>query len=207
MVGSNIFQCNIWDFINIEAIMKFNKKSKLAWPQQLADLLNCTVTNLGKSGASNKFILYRLLNHKFTQNDIVIVCWSFIDRWCIIRDQAIEEFGIWNTDQKEYRIPETKTAKAFYEHIHDDEDRTQEMQRDIEFARLYLDSKGIKNYHMSVCKDLIVEKNWFKTKILDIHWRKIKSQRKKGLDKLHPGIEAHQIVAQKVFELTQGLKI
>ena len=77
------------------------------------------------------------------------------------------------------------------------------MLRDIEFARLYLDSKGIKNYHMSVDKDLIIEKNWFKTKILDIDW---KSQ-DKAPDTVHPGIQTHKIVAQEIFEYTQGLNI
>lgn len=185
------------------------KVSKLAWPQKLADAVGCTVDNLAQKGVSNKFILYKILNHKFTQDDIVIVCWSFIDRWCVIQKGDIHHFGLWNTSSGRNGLPITKTATAFYEHIHDDEDRIQEMQRDIEFARLYLDSKGIKNYHMSVKKELIFNnpKSWFKTKILDVNWKKIKAEQEKGLDGLHPGPKAHQIVAGKVFELTKGLTI
>tara|TARA_B100001094_G_C18109603_1_gene760379 strand:- start:685 stop:1320 length:636 start_codon:yes stop_codon:yes gene_type:complete len=190
-----------------------HKVSKLAWPQKLADAVGCTVDNLADKGASNKFILYKLLNHEFTQDDIVIVCWSFIDRWCIIQKDDVHQFGIWNTTNLNKRysktLPITKTATAFYEHIHDDEDRIQEMQRGIEFSRLYLDSKGIKNYHMSVTQSLVLDnpKSWFKTKILDVNWKKLKAGQEPGLDGLHPGIKAHQIVAEKVFELTQGLTI
>ncbi len=192
---------------------QFNKISKFAWPQQLADLANCTVTNLGVCGASCKEILHMLLNHKFNKGDIVVVCWSFIDRWCIIKDDdEIYQFGIWNTEkgrllsgwsEQTLQGGLSKIATAFYEHIHDDEDRIQEMLRDIEFARLYLDSKGIKNYHMSVGKDAIIEKNWFKTKILDIDWQ----SQDKAPDKVHPGIQTHKIVAQKIFELTQGFQL
>ena len=84
------------------------------------------------------------------------------------------------------------------------------MHRDIEFTRLYLDSKGIKNYHMTAMinnENNIGVYNWFNTKILDVDVQEIKDQNQLASDKQHPGTKAHQIVAEKVFELTKGLKI
>lgn len=214
------FGCSQTQGEGLEDIYPEHKVSKLAWPQKLADLIGCTVNNLGKGGVSNKQILHTLLNYKFMQNDIAIVCWTHTDRWCIIRDKNIERFGVWNWGKakKDARIklsqegindPITSTATAFYEHIHDDEDRKQEMHRDIELARLYLDSKGIKNYHMTAMKSpsSIGGYSWFNTKILDVDVQEIKDQNQLASDKHHPGTKAHQIVAEKVFELTKGLNI
>ena len=216
------FGCSQTQGEGLEDIYPEHKTSKLAWPQKLADLVGCTVNNLGKGGFSNKRILHTVLNYEFMQDDVAIVCWTHLDRWCIIRDKDIEEFGIWNYSKakKEAKIgtmsqrgidaPETKIATAFYEHIHDDEDRKQEMHRDIEFTRLYLDSKGIKNYHMTAMinnENNIGVYNWFNTKILDVDVQEIKDQNQLACDKHHPGTKAHQIVAEKVFELTKGLNI
>lgn len=215
------FGCSHTQGIGLEDIYpETSKISKLAWPQKLADLIGCTVTNLGKGGASNKQILHRLLNHRFMQDDIAIVCWTHTDRWCIIRDKDIEAFGIWNygkakkdarfgtMSQEGINDPITSIATAFYEHIHDDEDRKQEMHRDIEFAKLYLNSKGIKNYHMTAMNlnnNNIGGYSWFNTKILDVDVQKTKDQNQLASDNHHPGTKAHQIVAEKVFKLTEGL--
>jgi len=214
------FGCSQTQGEGLEDIYPEHKISKLAWPQKLADIVGCTVNNLGKGGVSNKQILHTLLNYKFMQEDIAIVCWTHLDRWCIIRDTDIERFGVWNWSKAKkdarFRFTQagnddliTSTATAFYEHIHDDEDRKQEMHRDIELARLYLDSKEIKNYHMTAMKSpsSIGGYSWFNTKILDVDVQEIKDKNQLACDKHHPGTKAHQIVAEKVFELTKGLNI
>tara|TARA_Y200000002_G_scaffold344230_1_gene317311 strand:- start:533 stop:1249 length:717 start_codon:yes stop_codon:yes gene_type:complete len=202
--------------------------SKLAWPQLLADLFDCTVNNLGHGGSSNKQILHTILNYNFTQDDIVVICWTHVNRWCLIKtaddirfrpngsiyEDDIETLGLWNCSQPLQRRrswlgtrtkdPITKTATAFYEHIYDDEDMKQEMLRNIQFAKLYLDTKQIKNYHMTLSYDQYTYK-WFDTDLLPIDWQKIKDENPYAPDNQHPGSQAHQIVAQEVFKLTQGL--
>ena len=116
---------------------KHNDPSPLAWPQILADLFKCTVDNKGESGKSNKEILHKILNYNFTKEDVVFICWTFLDRYCLIRESGIHGIGIWQVQQddlrrgtvqyllslgtaahKEYKQSDN-VAKAFFENIHD----------------------------------------------------------------------------------------
>lgn len=63
-----------------------------SWPHQLANFLNCEVSNLGCPGASNNAILRRAILNE-TTHDVVIICWSIFHRteWA---DQ-LGTFDIW----------------------------------------------------------------------------------------------------------------
>ena len=198
---------------------RYNYTSKYAWPQQLADLLGCSVNNLGEGGASNKQILHTLLNYNFTQDDVVVVCWSHIDRWCIIRENDIEKIGIWNSSiarksdfwlqyfcEGSLKSSCTETATVFFKYLHNDEDMKQEMHRNILLSKFYLDKKGINNYHMTVGKFYLGKYSWFNTNMLNIDWQKIRKEYGFAKDNHHPGIKANKIVAEKILQQTRGLQ-
>jgi hypothetical protein len=62
--------------------------SKLAWPQLLADTLKLNCVNLSSPGSGNTEILYKILNHKFTQEDFVLVFWSYSERDVVFDDRG-----------------------------------------------------------------------------------------------------------------------
>ena len=170
-------------------VPKKDYSSKYAWPAQLADLLGCSVNNLGLGGSSNKEILHTLLNYNFEKEDVVVVCWSHIDRWCIIRENDIEKIGIWNSSiarksdfwlqhfcEGSLKSPTTETATVFFKYLHNDEDMKQEMHRNILLSKFFLDKKEITNYHMTTVKFNLGKYSWFNTNMLDIDWQKIRKE-------------------------------
>lgn len=54
--------------------------SNVAWPKLLADKLGYNIVNMGKPGAGNTEILWRLLNFKFDVDDICVIMWSYFSR-------------------------------------------------------------------------------------------------------------------------------
>ena len=60
--------------------------SKMAWPSHLAKLLDTEVENHSHGGASILHItkLFLDVHHKIKPGDIVVVAWTYFDRWSII---------------------------------------------------------------------------------------------------------------------------
>jgi len=63
-----------------------DEASKQAWPAHLAKLLDVDVENYGHGGASMLHITKLFLDvyHKIQPGDIVVVAWTYFDRWSII---------------------------------------------------------------------------------------------------------------------------
>jgi len=211
------FGCSYTQGIGLEDVYpETSKISKLAWPQKLADLIGCTVTNLGWGGSSNKKILHNILKHDYNTNDVVVVCWTHIDRWCIIKEDEISDIGIWQWPDSrkydgktvEYDSETTKRSQVFFEHLHDENDMLLQMQKDIQLAKCWLDKRNIKNYHFSVSIDKYFKKNekWFDVKLLNFDFMKLRDIFP-AVDNSHPGRQAQETVAKNIIELTEGLSI
>ena len=52
-----------------------------SWPALFAKHFNIDLINFGKSALSNDIILENILDQTYTKNDLVIVCFSIIDRF------------------------------------------------------------------------------------------------------------------------------
>lgn len=211
------FGCSYTQGIGLEDVYpETSKISKLAWPQKLADLIGCTVTNLGWGGSSNKKILHNILKHDYNTNDVVVVCWTHTDRWCIIKEDEISDIGIWQWPDSrkydgttvEYDTETTKRSQVFFEHLHDENDMLLQMQKDIQLAKCWLDKRNIKNYHFSVSIDEYFKKNekWFDVKLLNFDFIKLRNNFP-AVDNSHPGWQAQETVAKNIIELTEGLSI
>ena len=211
------FGCSYTQGISLEDVYPATSKiSKLAWPQKLADLIGCTVTNLGWGGSSNKKILHNILKYDYNTNDVVVVCWTHIDRWCIIKENEILDVGIWQWPNSrkydgtsvKYDFETKKRSQVFFEYLHDRNDMVLQMQRDMQLAKYWLDKRNIKNYHFSVSIDEYFKEyeKWFDVKLLNIDFKKLRNDFP-ALDNSHPNRQAQEIVAKNIIEQTEGLTL
>jgi len=193
------FGCSLTFGSNLDDIHPDNNTpSKLAWPQALGDLAGIPVDNQAKPGASNKEILYNILKYDFSPTDIVVVCWTYLGRWCIVTKDLLFKIGPWYTEHKDAYVQFNK-SDAFYKHIYDEHDMWLEFNNNIMLADLYLESKNIKHYSLlhSFSSDSPTHSN-----ILDIDYAKIRKNNPVTLDGHHPGEQAHRLLAQELYRYT-----
>tara|TARA_B100000941_G_scaffold159898_1_gene113676 strand:- start:3058 stop:3654 length:597 start_codon:yes stop_codon:yes gene_type:complete len=170
--------------------------SLLAWPQVLGSLLNLPVINMATMGASNKEISHRVLNYNFDADDLVVICWTFTNRFCIIGEKDLCQVGTWKENQK---------TKAFFKYLHDDNDMYLNQLYCIHYTDLFLKSKKIKNYHLMPYNNKDKRKNlaFFDTNIIDIDYVNLITTNKLALDNSHPSEKTHRILAKKLFKQIQ----
>ena len=167
-----------------------DKPSKLAWPQLLAKQFEAKSYNLGIPGASNKEIANRILKTKLDKDATVIVCWSYVDRHCIIKKNSIEQIGHWKID---------KISKAYYKNIYDRHDHMWQFYSTINHIDLFLKAQGIDCNHFHVDKNELSEPRWNTVKMIPVDYADIRHQHALAEDKMHPGPAAHKQVAEELY--------
>jgi hypothetical protein len=167
--------------------------SKLAWPQILANEMNADCINMSQPGASNKEILHTLLNFNFDASDVVIIMWSFIDRWCILKDYTLFD---------RLAIDGNVDAVMQYDKIFTVDDLQLDFIYRANFAKFYLDNKNLKNHHVSVKPEEFcptVMPQWNAVSFSKMSLTEISKHTPPALDTLsgypHPGVEAHSMAA------------
>ncbi len=184
--------------------------SQYAWPQQLANIVGTEAINKGQMGAGCKEILNIILDFEFKPSDVVVIAWSYPERWSIIsEDNNVKQIGpwMWENYKKPLLNKVTATANVYYEYIWNEYDSFLDQRRNIKFAKLYLDSIGIKSYHTTIIDEEYKNKKWFDISLLDIGIRNYIKSNTRALDGLHPGQEAHHKIANEFWNKTNGLKI
>lgn len=79
--------------------------SKFAWPQILADKLGVDCYNLSMPGSSNKLILDKILKCNIEHQDVVIVQWSYLARWCWFEGRGNrQDLGPWKHSHPFYNF-------------------------------------------------------------------------------------------------------
>lgn len=175
---------DVWDFEKKCSI--FPQPSKYAWPQLIANELGIECLNLGKGGLSNKAIWHNVVNFKFEPNDLIIIHWSFFDR-----------FHFFENKDQGYIIDHThRTArdKAFFKYLHSD----YEMINDLFLRMNHINSlhKNINHILISPVKEV----NWNNTSYTKIYLDFIKEKYPRANDDSHPGILAHKEFATQLFQ-------
>ena len=208
------FGCSLTYGTSLDDIHPSNEQaSKLAWPQILGDLSNIPVDNQSEPGASNKEIAHQILNYNFNPMDIVVTCWSFSDRFCIIREDNLLRLGIWHANPNNSVSDESEREKqqvstAFFTHIHDEYDMSLNQHYCIHYTNLFLNSKKIKNYHLITRNNLLKDYKFFDTPMLTkTDYLKLIIANPLALDNNHPGKQAHKLLAHEIFEETKGLTL
>lgn len=175
--------------------------SKFAWPQLVANELNMECINMSSPGASNKEILNTLLNFNFDSSDVVIAMWTFVERWCKIKNYT----SIIRLTQTS--MENDPNVLSQYDKVFTYEDMQLDFIYRANFAKLYLDNKNLKNYHLSVqppfcCPEIMPV--WNTVDFVDIDLSLIGTWTPRALDTAnfggHPGPAAHQMVAIGLIE-------
>jgi lysophospholipase L1-like esterase len=205
--------------------------SKYAWPQLLGEKLNLSVANLGQGAASNKYICKRMLDTNLRSDDTVVFMWSYFARTCFFENQKDYKRIIpghlnWHVTKgkqlKQIR-EDIRYCKDFYNNYFTWYNAFYESYQQMNFAKMYLDSKGIANYH-TTCETLpytgIKEKklHWFKffsenkhTEIkfavpswntVDLH--QIDLYDHGALDNDHPSVDAHKKMAEDIYNIIKA---
>ena len=165
--------------------------SKYAWPSVLADILGIDCCNLSSPGASNKRIAYTVYNTELFENDIVLLNWSYADRYCIITDNTIIDLAV---AQKGAWKGKINTA---FRHLANRHDLMLDSIMRLDYIDLYLDKHKITNFCMLTDKKDFG--NYRNNNILETSIGEIFPNFPRAIDKLHPGEEAHAHFAQEIY--------
>jgi len=173
---------------------KQDSPSKHSWPFNLAKEFNLEAENMGIRGASNKEILWQILNYNFNEKDIVFVLWSYPNRHFIIKDKDCgEQLGVWGM--------ESKKNKAYYKLLYHDYDQIITNYFYYNLAKLYLQERNIKHIFLTHCKEFInLDIPWNSVKFLDVFFDEELTKWPKAKDAKHLGADGHAAFALKVFK-------
>ncbi len=176
-----------------------DEPSHYAWPQLVANKLGLECVNLSMSGSSNKLILKRIQDFDFCKNDLVIIMWTYTNRYTIFHNDGFVEQGKEASFTSIGAWVEEKMSKAYYRFLYDTYDGCYDLYTRANYAKLYLDSLGIKNHHLLPMQaDIIDSWEWNKVKFLPFTMRSFKHLGL-ALDNKHPGHEAQIQYAERIY--------
>ena len=167
--------------------------SKFAWPQLLADKLSLTCNNYSAIGASNKQISKTILDNvdKIKKDDVIIVLWSYLSRWCIFRDNDIERLAYWASN---------KNSEFWVKNLYNQADRNFENKIFIDYIYLFLKERGLKFYFIIPDKETFNAITFDNAKFLTVTFDSIKNHYPKGFDNNHVGEEGHIAFTNEIYK-------
>ena len=178
------------------------KSSKYAWPAALGVTLDCDVKNFGYPGTSNKNICNIVIQQKYKKNDIAVILWTNFSRTTFNTEK-----NKW-FDIGPHSLATRKKTKSsiFYKHLYYDFNQNIENYSAINFAKLYLDSKGVKNYHFiwtTIPLEHMEVPQWNSVDIQYINIRDSENPNYIHLDyacdDMHPGPQTQNLIAYTMY--------
>lgn len=170
--------------------------SLYAWPAVLAKNLGFTVWNRAHGGASNKFILHRLLNTDFEKNDIVVIQWTAFCRSCFIHEDKVLRMLPSDINREVIIHKEANRLHSayYYEHFDSDYNAWYDSMVQINLAKAHLDSLELKNFHFTWDPSpmQLERPNWNKVQLITKQFDNIDLAR----DNSHPGVQSHKLMAE-----------
>jgi len=127
--------------------------------------------------------------------------WSFVERWCKIKNYT-------SIDRLTQTLMKTDpNVLSQYDKVFTFEDMQLDFIYRANFAKLYLDNKNLKNYHLSVNPTILcpaVMPVWNAVDFVDINLSLMRIWTPRALDTEnyggHPGPDAHRIAAIGLVE-------
>ena len=168
-----------------------HEPSDYAWPSVLQDMLKVEVINTAIPGMSDKFILQRILDFEFQQDDIICILWPPFDRFCFFNEDETVHLGAFWTDRD-------KKSKMFFKHFHSEHDSMLNFFRTTDYVDLYLNklNKNIKHHQMLFSKTYFpLQPKWCTTQFMEVDLLTIRDRHPLAEDQIHPGVEAHVEIA------------
>ena len=196
------FGCSFTYGAGLEDTYEFKPgPSVYAWPNITATELNVECVNKGIPGIGNKEILHHIQSFEFQKDDIVCILWTYQNRWCILKqdDDKIVRFISRAT---------TKLAKFYFQMMHDPYDIWLDSFTRMNFAKLYLDHKGITNLHFAINSNLNEKiPNWSLVNFENIYMDDYRFKHRLGLDDAHPGELAHREFGMDVANIINRISV
>lgn len=177
--------------------------SKLAWPQLVADKLEISCHNASICGASNKLLMHQIISFPFLETDTVVIMWTHLDRYSLLRND-ISDYRYW-ADESNYKHrtigPWNKNVrdKNYYKFIYDEDDHRIMSNHYINYTNLHLEKLNISVLH-TTCIDTRHNSNVLHPLIFDVQHEELRHKYPKSLDQSHPGPEAHQEIANRIYK-------
>ena len=167
--------------------------SKFAFPQIIANRLRCECINLALPGSSNKLIWHRAINFDYEKDDIVLILWSQMSRYCVFQDdKKYKNINPWDDENN-----------FFYQSFYSDYDSAIDFLLRSNHLKHRLDGLGVKSLQMFIDPILIVMPRWNNVSFIDIKFDDIHKRYPQTEDG-HPGRQAHIEIARKI---KQNLKL
>jgi hypothetical protein len=172
--------------------------SQYAWPQLVADKLSMECHNASICGASNKLIMHQIISFPLLSTDTVVVMWSYPDRYCLLKNST-SDYRRWD-DEPNYKHKiiapweRNPRSKNYYRFVYDEDDHKIMTNHYISYTRLYLEKHNIPNLHTTCSPDIN------DPVVFDIQHRTLRDEYPKALDNGHPGHEAHQEIANRIYK-------
>ena len=190
---------DVWDFENHTPIFT-QGPSKYAWPQLLADKLNIECVNAGQPGASNKEVWYHIINTKFKKNDIVIILWPQLPRWCIIRKDRIDRIGPFAFDNKTAMTrDEVSRSKSYLKYMYEENDHFTDYFMRVDYVTMFLKNKIKILKHYESMKT-ISHPDWFISQFKkETFLEDVLHKHPKALDDEHAGEEGNKVFATSIY--------
>ena len=177
--------------------------SEFAWPSIVATKLNLQLVNTSRPGASNREICHTILDFDFKKDDLVVVLWTNLYRWCKVTPEGIkDQFGMWQ---------EGPITDNLAEHWSEEYDLVVTASHCINLANYHLKHHNIK--HIQILSGSGIKSDfqwdfrklkWNNAKLEDYDFS-VRNEYPKALDGGHPGPEAHKKFAKLVVKSIDNL--
>lgn len=169
--------------------------SDYAWPKLLADKYNLECVNNAVVAASNKEIWAKVLGTNLRPSDIVLIHWTYVDRWCTFDHNQSVAKRFYPSDQID------RTTHAYYKHIYNDFDNIIDLYLRADQIHHRLKSIGVNACLQGFTnRDSIkIRPSWCSAEFFDVDIHQYIGKYKKAADNLHPGELAHRMFTEDLY--------
>lgn len=183
------------------------KSSQYAWPEVFAQVMKKTCLNLAEPGASNRQILWKILNFDgFNSNDCVAILWSFITRDTIIKSQTPSDFVQLHIQQWPHQPVENIVWRKYKVETYNEYNEMLRSLHIIDYADRYLKDKVRYVMHYVTDNVLLDHKEKYIQAELIRNGKRLMTDYPTGLDGTHPGIEGHHALGLQAVEDFNNLR-
>lgn len=165
--------------------------SKLCWPEIVAKELHRECINMSASGSGNKRIWYEISKFKFKKDDLVLILWSFPNRYTVINSPSDIKNLHHNNDEP--------LSNAYFQNLYDPYDSKIMSTLFVDNANRLLKEKNINFLQMAVKKRY--QYIFGKFKYLPITMDAYETLYSRAIDNDHAGINGHKAFAVDLLKL------
>jgi len=184
--------------------------SQYAWPAVLARELNIEeVINLGRPGASNRYIANKILDTIIRKDDIIVILWTEFNRTTMYPSPE----DAWKAAKNIHPNQKDKMSKMYYKFVHHPYNSFLESVECMNLANYKLkkhrnvfnfkaDFNSGKSLDRSIASNILSEyefPKWNKVVLINqsLHYVDY------AADNDHPGIESHKLIAKDMLRIVK----